>query len=75
MLGIKKDKSIYRTFEEEPDTFLFVPSPQIKRRLLEGICSVETFIYKFNTMKTAHNRMLIYVIAIIAATGGLLFLL
>ena len=30
MLGIKKDKSIYRTFEEEPDTFLFVPSPQIK---------------------------------------------
>ena len=24
-------------------------------------------------MKTAHNRMLIYVIAIIAATGGLLF--
>lgn len=29
-LGIKKNKSIYRTFEEEPDTFRFVPSPQLK---------------------------------------------
>lgn len=29
-LGIKKDKSIYCTFEEDPETFLFVPSPQIK---------------------------------------------
>lgn len=29
-LGIEKDKSIYRTFEERPDTFLFVPSPGLK---------------------------------------------
>lgn len=29
-LGIKKDQSIYRAFEENPDTFIFVPSPQVK---------------------------------------------
>lgn len=30
-LGIKKSQSIYCNFEENPDTFLFVPSPQIKK--------------------------------------------
>ncbi len=29
-LGIQKDKSIYQAFEEQPETFLFVPSPQLK---------------------------------------------
>ena len=29
-LGIKRGKSIYAIFEENPDTFLFVPSPQLK---------------------------------------------
>lgn len=29
-LGIEKHKSIYRTFEEDLDTFTFVPSPQLK---------------------------------------------
>ena len=30
MFGIEKGKSIYQLFEEDPDTFLFVPSPQLK---------------------------------------------
>ena len=29
-LGIKKGKSIYEVFEEEPETFLYVPKPQLK---------------------------------------------
>lgn len=29
--GIEKGKSIYRTFEEAPETFLYVPSPQLKK--------------------------------------------
>ena len=29
-LGISKGKSIFCTFEENPETFLFVPSPQVK---------------------------------------------
>ena len=33
-LGISKGKSIYCTFEENPETFLFVPSPQVKEECL-----------------------------------------
>jgi glucose-6-phosphate isomerase len=29
--GIEKGKSIYEVFEENPDTFLYVPSPQLKK--------------------------------------------
>lgn len=29
-LGIRKDKSIYETFEDKPDTFSYVPQPQLK---------------------------------------------
>ena len=29
-LGIEKGKSIYRIFEENPETFLYVPKPQLK---------------------------------------------
>lgn len=32
-LGIRKDKSIYETFEENPDTFLYVPRPQLKEEV------------------------------------------
>lgn len=32
-LGITPGKSIYRTFEENPDTFLYVPSPQLKEEV------------------------------------------
>ena len=72
-LGIKKDKSIYCTFEEDPETFLFVPSPQIKEEYWRRFIPYRDFIYNLNTMKTEHNKMLIYIIAMIAATGGLLF--
>lgn len=34
-LGIRKGKSIYRTFEEAPDTFLYVPQPQLKEEIWE----------------------------------------
>ncbi len=30
-LNIKKGKSIYRTFEDDPDAFLYVPTPQFKK--------------------------------------------
>lgn len=30
VLGIKPGKSIYEIFEEEPDTFSYVSSPQLK---------------------------------------------
>lgn len=32
-LGIEPGKSIYETFEENPDTFLYVPSPQLKEEI------------------------------------------
>lgn len=32
-LGIEKGKSIYRTFEENPDAFLYVPDPELKADL------------------------------------------
>ncbi len=32
-LGIQKNKSIYETFEENPDTFLYVPRPQLKEEV------------------------------------------
>lgn len=32
-LGIQENKSIYETFEENPDTFLYVPSPQLKEEV------------------------------------------
>jgi glucose-6-phosphate isomerase len=34
-LGIRKGKSIYELFEENPDTFLYVPCPQIKKEVWE----------------------------------------
>ncbi|MDR2475370.1 MAG: glucose-6-phosphate isomerase, partial [Bacteroidales bacterium] len=35
-LGIEKGKSIYRTFEENPETFLYVPKPQLKASVWQG---------------------------------------
>lgn len=32
-LGIKEGKSIYKTFEEDPDTFLYVPNPKLKKEV------------------------------------------
>lgn len=32
-LGIQKNESIYETFEENPDTFLYVPRPQLKEEI------------------------------------------
>jgi glucose-6-phosphate isomerase len=32
-LGIRKDKSIYRTFEASPETFCYVPCPQLKQEV------------------------------------------
>jgi len=32
-LGIKAGTSIYRTFEENPETFLYVPRPQLKEKV------------------------------------------
>lgn len=32
-LGIVPGKSIYKTFEDSPDTFLYVPSPQLKKNI------------------------------------------
>ncbi len=34
-LGIRKGASIYRIFEENPDTFLYVPKPQLKEKVWE----------------------------------------
>lgn len=31
--GIRKDQSIYKLFEEDPDIFLYVPRPQLKEKL------------------------------------------
>lgn len=31
--GIRKDRTIYELFEEEPDAFLYVPRPQLKKKL------------------------------------------
>lgn len=32
-LGIRKDRTIYELFEEDPATFLYVPRPQLKEKL------------------------------------------
>lgn len=32
-LGIRPGESIYRTFERDPDTFLYVPSPQLREEV------------------------------------------
>jgi glucose-6-phosphate isomerase len=32
-LGIRKGQSIYRTFEASPETFLYVPNPQLKEEI------------------------------------------
>ncbi|WP_165042737.1 glucose-6-phosphate isomerase family protein [Dysgonomonas sp. ZJ709] len=32
-LGIEKGKSIYKIFEDDPDTFLYVPRPQLKEEV------------------------------------------
>lgn len=32
-LGIEKGKSIYKTFEDNPDTFLYVSNPQLKEKI------------------------------------------
>jgi len=34
-LGIQKGISIYKTFEDNPDTFLYVPQPQLKEEVWE----------------------------------------
>lgn len=35
-LGLERDKSIYRMFEENPDTFRFVPFPGVKEEVWKG---------------------------------------
>ena len=32
-LGIEKGKSIYKIFEDAPDTFLYVPNPSVKKEV------------------------------------------
>ena len=32
-LGIGKGKSIYKIFEDAPDTFLYVPNPSVKKEV------------------------------------------